>query len=169
MKLKTGKDYRDAKGDRVRIVGARGVYALSEAGSFYCWDGRAVSAEHHDIAAEWTEQPQPEAIPHADLIRAVLDGKTVQWRNVVAQKWLNLLTARDAIHSLAAFPDREYRLKPENIVRHMGISEDGSFGPSYASRMAALKPIDWGPFVAVLRIELDADTRQVVSAKTEAV
>jgi hypothetical protein len=62
-------------------------------------------------------------IPHADLIRAVLDGKTVQWRQANGKTWTDYNSdpmdtisnlARDLHNYLAGY---DYRIKPEPIVR----------------------------------------------------
>lgn len=111
-------------------------------------------------------------IPNADLIRAILDGKTVQRRYPGVGEWTDAHPAT-AIQSLASGGGSayEFRLKPEPLVlwhtvhrnKHTGLYVGGGFNNNkevardYAQRNNG----------KLLRLELDAETLDVISARTE--
>lgn len=136
------------------------------------------------------------SIPNADLIRAVLDGKTVQFRepaipdlNKAAGEWKNYMSAdiletvadlADALRTLS--PDNaEWRIKPDLFVRwHPVLKMPGGSTVIISGRISkkdASNPYnfprgEWNQndkLVGVLRIELDPDTLDVVKAETEKV
>jgi hypothetical protein len=117
--------------------------------------------------------PQPEPIPHADLIRAVLDGKTVQWEE--DGQWLSYKSGDDAICDLVRNPSRfGYRLKPEPIVRWLCAFPDGIVcgddDEAFHTKEALLSRASKGKWEGYkcIRLGLDPDTLDVISAKTEA-
>lgn len=122
-------------------------------------------------------EPKPE-IPHADLIRAVLDGKVVQLRFPDEDMVWREYGARRTIGWLTSGPGRkpESRIKPEPVVKwcglHEGAGSKGSYSiESYRSEEDARKSIrllENGS--KLLRIELDPDTLDVIheGTRTEA-
>lgn len=114
-------------------------------------------------------------IPNRELIRAVLDGKTVQWRSKVLRvggKWDDV-SARDAIVYLAeASPSLEFRLKPEPVV-FWGYVEMDKQGRRDAKicrdELAARAEYRSYPGIrSVLRIEVDPENFSVINARMEA-
>lgn len=101
-------------------------------------------------------------IPHAGLIRAVLDGKTVQYLD---RRWVDL-TPRGFFHHMAEpRPYAQYRIKPEPVVTWHEVFKDAHVGEGWADR----EEVVGSPLVEkVLRLELDPDTLDVISARTEA-
>lgn len=69
----------------------------------------------------WQAAAVQPAIPNADLIRAVLDGKTVQWRTSKDSEWRDLSSFRGALICLAQAKYDEVRLKPEPVVRWVPV------------------------------------------------
>lgn len=151
----------------------------------------------HRAVYESTKQvlakaPWPEPIPHADLIRAVLDGKGVQCRDIkfrgqpptvpgfqyvecfdATSDYMGLPRTeqylRQAMLDLLvnSAPDYEFRLKPEPIVNWIAIPPDGLvLGCAAAWRSEALSDYK-GKARGVIRIEQDPDTLDVISARTE--
>jgi hypothetical protein len=125
---------------------------------------------------------KPDPIPHADLIRAVLDGKTVQ-RSVASirggeQTWDNVdyEDPRLAIKELLTPPTEwiKFRIKPEPVVRWAGISSSEGriyVGESHTKRehVGNSGYIAQGlPIQRIQRTEYDPDTLDVISAHTEA-
>lgn len=113
-------------------------------------------------------------VQHEYLIRQALDGKQIQWFNdayaeATLRSWLTLKTPREAIHSLVAFPDRQYRVKPEPVVRWFSVYRETShlkagFAGDFNDRKAA---VEFPHTEKVMRLEIDADTLTVISCKTE--
>jgi hypothetical protein len=198
LKLEVGKVYRDRCGLLMRVTkeigwsrgddgqwlefeveaAADGVYptgwkiAKGTQNGYRREDGRYtfVANSLYDLVEEVSI-----AIPdiqHADLIRAVLDGKTLQVtdeRGVPKKDW-STFSGPSALRMLIDYPDRYYRVKPDSTVRYMAVFVNGDLGPPRASKDLAFSAANktWGDGLAkVLRIELDPDTLDVVSAKTE--
>lgn len=126
-----------------------------------------------------TDKP---SIPHADLIRAVLDGKVVQRLTAEGpDQWGTYTDPKHAIKELCDpfFSDSTFRLKPEP-VKHWHPTwraregNNGTYiGSAWVRKEYALQ--GWeadngGPGVppdAVICIKQDPDTLDVISAKTE--
>jgi len=118
-----------------------------------------------------------DVIPHAGLIRAVLDGKTVQ--NYWQGKWQDLKPATRAVQFLLQWnpDDGPVRVKPDSIVRWMvvDLTKNGEVlvGDAQRNRTVAYDDAhesmrDPGVKLAgVLRVELDPETLDVVKAETE--
>jgi hypothetical protein len=121
-----------------------------------------------------------EPIPHADLIRAVLDGKVVQFKNTA--DWNDVPQGLPGVvfiaHHVQATPNFEWRLKPEPVVRWTTVHRNGEGDVVYAcwghwsDRTAAVKHIQRstaeGMACKLVRIELDPDTLDIISCRTEA-
>lgn len=133
-------------------------------------------------------------IPHADLIRAVLDGKTVQCRDIkfrgepptvpgfqyvdcidATSDWMGMPRtpvnlAQAAIDLMVNnAPDYEFRLKPESIVSWHPVFSSGFVDQGFATRDEALAVSrDQPDFRKILRLERDPDTLKVIDARTEA-
>jgi hypothetical protein len=94
---------------------------------------------HEDVAQRYArifyrevecDEPMAETIPHADLIRAVLDGKVVQWRAVGKNvgEWIDYDS--DVLDVVAALArdlsrnngDYEFRLKPEPVTKEQALA-----------------------------------------------
>lgn len=108
--------------------------------------------------------------PHADMIRAVLDGKTVQQGNV--DGWWDLTSA--VVQVLAAAPAKAmFRIKPPMVERWAAVMKNGDgnvmVGCMRETREGAIR--NAGPYglrpAAMLRVEIDPDTLKVVDARTE--
>lgn len=106
-------------------------------------------------------------IPHADLIRAVLDGKTVQWRNNKqwGAIWLDYQSPSVAIQDMAADvdPDCAFRLKPEPRCVWALFYADGMPSGTYESQ--PMRPQDWRG--TMLRHEFDPDTGEYLRTVKE--
>lgn len=66
-------------------------------------------------------------VPHADLIRAVLDGKVVQYRaleNEPPRVWTNPLWTPGAMISMLVNQAHryEFRLKPETVTKEQALA-----------------------------------------------
>ena len=77
-------------------------------------------------------------LPHELLIRAVLDrGDSIQW-HVLGDAWmLLLLTPREALHCLVAFPDRTYRIAPKPVEVWYSTYKNGRISPHGSGRDTA--------------------------------
>lgn len=135
------------------------------AGTVY---GLFYRSELEPIAEPSTSAPaNPDPIPRRDLVTAVLAGKTVQWKREPSDDWEDLPSPKGAL--ICILMERSaVRLKPDPVERYTGITKEGNFGASYASRDAACRDTDYGPVKKVLRVELDPDTLAVITAVTEA-
>lgn len=107
--------------------------------------------------------PQPTPIPHADLIRAVLDGKVVQYKNHSGQ-WTDV-DATTAMANMVLSPTAvSYRIKPVPIVKFFGAyqSRHGVEGTCLLDEPnnphAPEVKYTWS------RVELDPDTLVLISA-----
>lgn len=140
MKIELGKTYRDGLGRDVKIIGADGPRHFPYLGKIMDGPTAGQGNTYSDTGKWWHFEDQPherdlvkevrvaEIVPvtsnheieHADLIRAVLDGKVVQSRNGAAQ-WSDH-PALGAIAWLLQSPDGyEFRLKPEPEVRWLSV------------------------------------------------
>lgn len=113
-----------------------------------------------------------QSIPNADLIRAVLDGKTVQRKMQPSGAWDTYALARDALADLISYGDAyEWRFKPEPVVLWGAVWHKWDYTLANIednSREAAAVRAKHEKDGKVLRIELDPDTLAVISATTEA-
>lgn len=109
-------------------------------------------------------------VPHADLIRAVLDGATIQWRSKVGD-WADFTSPPLAIRSLVVSgPYYDFRVKPRTVVRWHPIWPGGHTGDGFSSKDALATEAwknEYQPGWKALRIELDPDTLAVIDARTE--
>lgn len=120
-------------------------------------------------------------IPHANLIRAVLDGKTAQFRR--SGRWCDMPSTARTVADLATWSEYStaLRIKPYAVVRWHPILKmpggslviaSGRISKKDASDPHSFPRDQWNSadkLVGVLRIELDPDTLQVVTAETEQV
>jgi hypothetical protein len=113
---------------------------------------------------------KPITLEQADLIRAAIEGKTVQWRVAakrVPSAWMDYDSdALDVIACLAGDLMRntgnyEFRVKPEPVVRWIGMYEDGEISWGYSSTKGLLIPSGSCPFTKALRLTIDPDTHEV--------
>lgn len=121
------------------------------------------------------------SIPNAELIRAVLDGKTVQRRCL--DGWYDMPATAGTVADLAAWSEHvpTLRIKPEPFVRWLPVLKmpggstvlvSGRISKKDASNPYNFPRGEWNQndkLVGVLRIELDPDTLDVVKAETEKV
>jgi hypothetical protein len=103
----------------------------------------------------------PEPIPHLGLVRAVADGKTVQWKNYDKDDWEDFTGPRQALNFLVTKANQfEYRLKPDTRVQWLCMLTGGElFGPrdTKDETLKALANVGrMGSFVALLRIEINS-------------
>jgi hypothetical protein len=168
--IEVGRTYVDRKGRAHTIDRHTPAEAYVEDAKGLSWKAGGISWQHPDLdlvglavedARNHTSQPEP--IPHADLIRAVLDGKTVQWEE--DGQWLSYKSGDDAICDLVRNPSRfGYRLKPEPVVSWHAVFSNGFVEQGYAAK----REIPDCACRKVLRLELDPDTLDVLSARAEA-
>ena len=102
---------------------------------------------------------------HAEVIKAWADGAQIQFRLVPDDEW-------EDIHDPTWVSDVEYRVKPANVVRFAGVARgpNGSHQifQGVTSRECATKWSAYGYcLTGILRIELDPDTGELVSATME--
>lgn len=185
--LEAGKCYRNRAGATRQIVelvdhamGSNTKVARDNYGQYYFLNGRM--HDHTTMPSDLVSEVPPaklQPIPHADLIRAVLDGKVVQRKHKDSStpKWDDFDTPVQSIGTLIAGERAfEYRLKPSTVVRWLPVSKGGMFGGQHTTGIgpaqctkAKAASFPWHVAVdRVLRIELDPDTLEVISAKTEA-
>lgn len=104
-----------------------------------------------------------------DLVAAVLDGKTIQYNETHDTAWWNLDTRGFFDHLANPRAGYTYRVKPEHVVRYMGVHANGDFGAPSLKREVAQSWHCGDPFKVMLRVELDPDSLAVIRAVTEAV
>jgi hypothetical protein len=112
------------------------------------------------------------AIPHADLIRAVLDGKTVQYRPGSSDEWVDLEPLGFFDHVANHRHEYMYRIKPGLLELWIGL---GDVVGGYVLRTMLHNKRDGVlsdkyifPIKRLVRIELDPDTLAVINCTTEA-
>lgn len=62
-----------------------------------------------------------EVIPHADLIRAVLDGKEVEYLSNDNLGWRRFSESANALLYMANCPHWQYRIKPEPVTKEQAL------------------------------------------------
>lgn len=200
IQLEVGKTYLSRDGKKVRIIrnseeGAypfvgepHGIYRPN--GSYWVTRGECQA----DLIAEAPTEPrchacglgercldaqcpnppqqpeQPEPIPHADLIRAVLDGKVVQVDDGAGFRDERFVPGQMVAWLAKPSPGWKFRLKPEPVVRWFSIYPENThlmFGIAgeFVQREVA---VGMDGVLKLIRLELDPDTLEVISAKTEA-
>lgn len=169
MKIEVGKTYRNRLGRVVTIHERLAQYGITngwidDEGVTYGPNGHLLPDREDDMDLV-EEVPAEPAITNADLIRAVLDGKTVQ--RCVNDEWQDLSNPRGAIVCLATSAYK-VRLKPESMVRWLAITKDGDdiiVSSDYVDRANAVERA--GPGGKLLRLEIDGDLN-VLDQRTEA-
>jgi hypothetical protein len=122
--------------------------------------------------------PKGNDMRNEDLIRAALEGKTIQWRHKedsglnVGEGWRDMPSPDGAIVALITDNLREFRLKPETYVRWFPVvkTDEGKLvlGDSWPKRDDLPKELYAGAVVRHLRLELAAEGINVISATVEA-
>lgn len=110
-------------------------------------------------------------IPNAELIRAVLDGQVVQV-TPNDDGWTDMDPSVAVATLVRAAPGLKFRLKPRSIVQWLPVyrSKDGAgLGNVYIDRHRIPRELPAGPVVKLIRLELDADTLEPISASAEPV
>lgn len=120
-----------------------------------------------------TSNNKPNALRYEDLIRAVLNGKSVQYRRTGAVgEWYDTEdTLGNVIISLvqnSRYDTFEYRLKPQPLVKWCAIQRDSQRNALVLGKLHREAAAEDAGTVRVLRLELDPDTLDVISATTEA-
>lgn len=141
LKLEIGKTYATRTGKNTAsiveqhpITGLFGGYLDGSRGHYYAWRENGTSSTGYtglDLITSMPVQPsdKPNAIPHADMIRAVLDGKVVQWRAVgkYAGQWQDYdselldMVAALTIDLQKSRGDYEFRIKPEPVTKEQAL------------------------------------------------
>jgi hypothetical protein len=109
-------------------------------------------------------------IPNAELIRAVLDGQIVQ---VTPNEdgWTDMDPSIAVATLVRAAPGLKFRLKPNSIVHWLPVyrHKDGAagLGNVYVDRNRIPRELPAGPVVKLIRLELDAETLEPISASAE--
>ena len=113
--------------------------------------------------------PTTPNIPHADLIQAVLDGKTVQ---VTPNEdgWTDMEPSIAIQTLIRSAPGLKFRLKPKSVVSWLPVvkqKEGVAVGNVYVDRDRVPRELPAGPVVKLIRLELDPNTFEPVSATAE--
>lgn len=179
MKLEIGKLYLNRLGNTITIVGqdTNGYFLDAKGGSYYDVGCKMLSQESQgdlvvERAAPYASRV-PNGSPHADLIRALLDGKQVQWMHRLNPAmgdtpWVTFTSFSEAISALVFSTYLTFRLKPENAVSWHGLWRDGRPSAGFASR-EELQAERWHRTPdRILRLEINSKTMEVISTKTEA-
>jgi hypothetical protein len=109
-------------------------------------------------------------IPNAELIRAVLDGQVAQ---VTPNEdgWTDMDPTVAVATLVRAAPGLKFRLKPRTLVQWLPVYRKGSdsagLGNVYVDRAHIPRDLPAGPVVKVIRLELDAETLEPLSATAE--
>lgn len=107
---------------------------------------------------------------HAEAIKAWADGKTIEYKGPNMTEWKVLLPAGS---SMAQWRDEvEYRVKQEPFRLYFVLAKNtysGELwsGTSYQDKELAKKTLDNTVAVALLSLELDRETFQVIDSKVE--
>lgn len=102
---------------------------------------------------------------HAELIKAWADGVVVQYLHAARGEWLTL-GPPGSLNAPNWTDSTEYRLKPASMVSWHAVLTSGATGDSYGDRHDALDAAG-AHALAVLRIEINPDTLELVSATME--
>lgn len=108
------------------------------------------------------------ATPHklAEVLHAYADGKEIQWRRDSGELWKPL-------GSPSFYDAYEYRVKPQNTVLYCGVYPGfNGIGCPYintgcVNRFALANSVNGQYMKSVLRIEINPDTLELVSAAME--
>ena len=105
-------------------------------------------------------KPMIKEHPQAEILRAIADGKTIQWKIDKDQcdEWCDVPDA-EIINCLSMYGggrDHHFRVKPETITGWIGIAKGGgTFGPYVSKEVLInyLKAENWfGACVAIIQI-----------------
>lgn len=173
-----GKIYADREGvlHKIDRQTAHGAFVEDDRGLSWTARGSSYQAQRYDLVAEHVDTKVPASF-NEDLVRAALNGKTIQWAKLTIDppQWVEFKTAREAIYSLASVSSErlQFRVKPEPIECWATLSVSvgsGSLDPwvngercKGDARATAMKY----QRAVVLRLVLDPDTLDVIEAKTE--
>ena len=112
------------------------------------------------------------SIPNAELIQAVLDGHVVQVTTGDAGHWTDMDPNVAVTTLVRAAPGLRFRRKPHALVAWLPVyrnDKDGvGIGNVYLDRSHVPRELPTGPVVRLLRLELDAQTLDSVTAVSEA-
>jgi hypothetical protein len=119
---------------------------------------------HRQVSA-----PNNPPIPHADLIQAVLDGKTVQ---VTPNEdgWTDMEPSIAIQTLVRSAPGLKFRLKPKAVVNWLPVvkqKEGVAVGNVYLDRDRVPRELPAGPVVKLIRLELDPNTLEPTSVTAE--
>ncbi len=85
-------------------------------------------------------------IKHADIIRAILDGKTVQYQPPLDDKWYDRAPVTRTVVEVAEQGQGAWRVKPEPVVKWAPVWKGHSIGNARSCRAVANfadDPIQW--------------------------
>jgi hypothetical protein len=110
------------------------------------------------------DEVKTDEIPNKELIQAVLDGKTVQWKST--RGWRDLATQQALLSLVDPCDDLQYRIKPElqekwialGVGRHSNWSAAGCAGKGEAMALAQAQA--YADDIAV-QLLIDPDTHDV--------
>ena len=128
--------------EREKAAHAAGKRIEYRSSTFESW--RIIDRLAWDGAGDYRIHPDDEAapgIPHADIIRAILDGKAVQIFR--APGWDDVAPTAANVAYIAGYPDGKFRVKPETVVRWSPIYTPTSLGAIRARRDATAAPTQW--------------------------
>lgn len=194
--FEVGKTYRTRDGRKVTIESTTAAQTLATSGGAkyaqplrgklqgsigsynWCADGRFGPPAHSpdacthpaDLMPGAIEDEKQATIRHADLIRAVLDGKVVQMKAPGGTAFNDLAgDDRVKVSTIVNYTDCEFRLKPETLVRWVPMTEAGHVYGGHGERKAAVEAALRMRATRLVRLEVDPVSKQVVGTKTEEV
>lgn len=177
IRLQVGKTYRARNGTEHTIARIKGDIAVNTHGfdGWYAHTGKCFSdgREDTDDLIEEVIPDNVNSIPHADLIRAVLDGMVVQVGYNTGSgnsvEWEDGQPC-EIIAEMVTNPNYAYRLKPEPMIRWIAAWPGGHLSCARATkeelRTEAGKN-EWLEGYKCIRLELDPDTLDVIDTRTE--
>jgi hypothetical protein len=101
---------------------------------------------------------------HAAVLRAIADGKAVQWR--LYTEWNDYKDSEQG-NPLYCMADTEWRIKPEpkpDVVRYLNTYQ-GEWGGLYLSEQHAKENADHRTKTGMFRITFDGETGKLKSAE----
>lgn len=172
MKLEMGKTYVDSAGNKHEITSrVEGKFFARNTSSWLYWDENGKAQQGHGGRLHDLVSEAGPVIPHADILRALLDGKAVQYKSPNGPDlWVTMEgTAADAAYVLN-YPSMQYRIKRDPITKYCALWDNGEVSRGFDSKVdmwSTLRTSGEASASAVLRLTIDPDTLDVIHATTE--
>ena len=104
----------------------------------------------------------PNEIKNADLIRAVLDGKQVQYKDRTLG-WLDYVDSKRAISALLSWEKDEFRIKPEPMVIYI-LPRSDTTSLTFLSELNLISCVAYQAGVRYIKLEVDKETLETKSS-----